>query len=326
MATPHTHAATPGHEACSGCSLCLLACPVWRATRDIRLTPHGRAKAIQNGVAVLELAESIDACTLCGACEPACPENIPLVDAVQQLRKQLAGLSPERDALLKTLLDQHVVVNHRQGSASETLLVPDRALAEHPAMTERALKLSAGRPMGMAGDIGADIALMLESGTPVPGERLQRFLDPLQKVGRLVVGDGLLLRALRTWLPGKPIDGFGFAATSVANVRRSLGQDDFYVIESRAFHSDWERLVLHYDALRVESGCAMNLDLQRLAIPTTAGSLPALTGKNRVDVHDQARWILEGREFSRIVVEDFNDIAIFNAVTDKPVVHLAELR
>jgi ferredoxin len=38
-----------GYAACSGCSLCLLVCPVWRATRDIRLTPHGRAKALQHG-------------------------------------------------------------------------------------------------------------------------------------------------------------------------------------------------------------------------------------------------------------------------------------
>ena len=26
--------------ACSGCSLCLLVCPVWRRTRDLRFTPE----------------------------------------------------------------------------------------------------------------------------------------------------------------------------------------------------------------------------------------------------------------------------------------------
>ncbi len=65
--------------------------------------------------------------------------------------------------------------------------------------------------------------------------------------------------------------------------------------------------------------------MQRLAIPTTAGSLPAQLGRSRVDPRDQARWILEGREFARVVVEDLNDIAAFTAVTDKPVVHLAHL-
>ena len=38
------------YAACSGCSLCLLVCPVWRRRRDdLRLTPHGRAKALQHG-------------------------------------------------------------------------------------------------------------------------------------------------------------------------------------------------------------------------------------------------------------------------------------
>ena len=72
----------------------------------------------------------------------------------------------------------------------------------------------------------------------------------------------------------------------------------------------------------------MNVDVQRLAIrpaATTAGCLPAALGRSNVDVRDQTRWILEGREFSRIVVEDLNDIAAFTAVTDKPVVHLAQL-
>ena len=85
--------ASRGYAACSGCSLCLLACPVWRSTRDIRYTPHGRAKALQHGATAMDLAASVDACTLCGACEPACPENIALVAMTTGLRAELAGLS-----------------------------------------------------------------------------------------------------------------------------------------------------------------------------------------------------------------------------------------
>ena len=48
----------PSHASCSGCSLCLLACPVWRQTRDIRLTPHGRAKALQHGAGAAALGAS----------------------------------------------------------------------------------------------------------------------------------------------------------------------------------------------------------------------------------------------------------------------------
>ena len=67
------------YAACSGCSLCLLVCPVWRQTHDPRMTPEGRAKALQNGAAVGEIATSVLTCTLCGACEPVCPEEIDLV-------------------------------------------------------------------------------------------------------------------------------------------------------------------------------------------------------------------------------------------------------
>jgi len=314
----------PGFDACSGCSLCLLSCPVWRAERDIRFTPHGRAKALQNGVALPALASFIDACTLCGTCEPACPENIPLVDAIQDLRKQLGMIEPERVEGIKITINQYLAADVGEEKQAALMFVPDRTLAANPALLKRALNMS-GDAAGIAADIGADIVLALESGMPIPDDRLQRFLGPLREAARLVVSDGLLLRALRRWLPAKRIDSLGLVATSATRIRRGLRQDDLYVIESRAFHADWERLVLHYDGLRVESGCAMNLDLQRLAIPTTAGSLPALMGNNRVDVHDQARWVLEGHAFSRVVVEDCNDIAVFRAVTDKPVMHLAEL-
>ena len=67
------------HHDCSGCGLCLLVCPVWRQSRDVRFTPKGRARAIQHGASREDVAASTAGCTLCGACEPACPEELPLV-------------------------------------------------------------------------------------------------------------------------------------------------------------------------------------------------------------------------------------------------------
>lgn len=75
------------HHDCSGCGLCLLVCPVWRDTRDMRLTPKGRARSVQHGATRADLVRSLDGCTLCGACEPACPEELPLVDMVLELRR-----------------------------------------------------------------------------------------------------------------------------------------------------------------------------------------------------------------------------------------------
>src|SRR4051812_9005201 len=80
------------YNSCSGCSLCLLVCPVWRATRDLRMSPHGRAKALQNGASIEQIAASVEACTLCGACEPVCPERINLVEMVIELRTKLPRL------------------------------------------------------------------------------------------------------------------------------------------------------------------------------------------------------------------------------------------
>ena len=82
-------AARKDHAACSGCSLCLLVCPVWRCTRDLGMTPHGRAKALQHGASAADIAVSIESCTLCAACEPACPEEIDLVGMMLDLRRQL---------------------------------------------------------------------------------------------------------------------------------------------------------------------------------------------------------------------------------------------
>lgn len=318
-------AGRPGYEACTGCSLCLLACPVWRATRDLRLTPHGRSRALQCGATAGELAASIDACTFCGACEPACPQDIGLVAMMVELRAELARDAPERVTRVRELMDERMGVPS-VARADATQLVPESALGADTALLERVVALLGGRgKLAVASDDGSDIARALEAGAAIPDARLARFLAPLHRAGRLIVGDGMLIRALRGWLPGVRIESLGAAASAMAAVRDRLRASDLYVVEPRAYHADQERLVKYYDALRVSLGCSMNLDLQRLAIPTTAGSLPAQAGRSRVDVRDQARWILEGREFARIVVEDLNDVAAFAAVTDKPVVHLAQL-
>lgn len=273
------------HHSCSGCGLCLLVCPVWRETRDQRLTPKGRAKAIQHGAARAEVAASAASCRLCGACEPACPEALPLVDMVMELRGSripagsISGEKKSTSVLLAGTLDE-----------------------------KRRTKVLAllGKEFSVAEDHAQDIAQALESGAAISAERLEHFLEPLRSAKRVVVAEGLLVRFLRRWLPGVSVSGIGEALLSA--VRGKLRTDDLYVIESRSYNLDQPRLVGRYDALRAASGCHMNLDLQRIALPAAR----------------QGEWILEGRAVERIVVEDLADRAAF-AFSGKPVLHVADL-
>jgi NAD-dependent dihydropyrimidine dehydrogenase PreA subunit len=303
--------------ACSGCSVCRLVCPMWRARRDPRYSAEGLAKAQQGGASAAELASVLAACTLCGACEPACPENIALVDMVAGLRDEI-GPPPDLAVLQ---------VGHAQAAADAAppppgaLLLAGAALRADPALFERCSQLLG---LAAAADDGADIALALEAGADVPAQRARGFLAVLD--GRsLVVGDGLLLRWLRASLPGARLQGLGEALGHVAAIRRRIASADFYVIEPRAFHADHARLVVHYDSLRRETGCAMNLDLQRIAVPPRAEGYSALRmGWSAVD-QAQAAWMLQGSRPARLLVENVAERELLRRVTGVPVLHLTEL-
>jgi ferredoxin len=312
------------YAACSGCSLCLLVCPVWRRTHDPRLTPEGRAKAMQHGAEAADLLASIESCTLCGACEPVCPENIDLVGMILGLRKQIPRPAAVHE--MQTRL-------HQAGELASAIYVESAApvaavLLPGPALRERSAAIANVRWMlgcALAEDDGADISLAIEAGLEIPAARLEHLLAPLRDIGTIVVADGLLVRHLRAWLPESTVLSLGEALTGEAVIRARLRETDLYAIEPRAYHADYERLVKYYDQLRQEVGCAFNLDLQRIAIPARARSLPQLLGSRPVDERSQTEWVLKGRKLERIVVESLDDRDAFVAVTDLPVVHLAEL-
>ncbi len=304
------------HTDCSGCSLCLPVCPVWRQTRDISLTPHGRAKAMQQGEAVSVVA--VESCTLCGACDPVCPEQIDLSGMTLKLRRQTEH--PHAPALQARMDEKAAHPLTSQHAAAKWL--PDQALSEHPELLARITDLLGAR---VTEDDGADIALALEAGVIIPAHRMQRFLAPLKGVKRIIVADGLLLKHLKKLLPAMYFVSLGEALSNHADVSHNLRATDLYVIEPRAYHSDYQRLVKHYDRLRAKHGCAFNLDLQRIAIPITSRNLPQRMGLMAHDDDAQARWALHGRSISRIVVESSEDGMALEKISDVPVVHLAEL-
>jgi hypothetical protein len=110
--------------------------------------------------------------------------------------------------------------------------------------------------VAVADDDGSDIGLALEAGVALSNQRVAQFLDGLRGVTRLIVADGIMHYALRRLSPGLPVEGLGEALSALAPVRARLRASDLYVIEPRAFHGDYSRLIGHYDSLRASRGCS----------------------------------------------------------------------
>ena len=319
MSGKKTSAARKSYSDCSGCSLCLLVCPVWRQSRDVSLTPHGHAKAMQQGISPAVVAASVEHCSLCMACEPVCPENIDIIGMILALRRQLDA--PDWIQDLQTQMEDRKARPIVMQPAS-TVLLADQALHAHPDVLARIVRLLG---ISLSEDDGSDIALALESGAAIAEQRLQQFLALLRPLKEIIVADGLLLRHLKQWLPNAGVIALGEALSSHSSVRSGLRSTDLYVIEPRAYHSDYQRLVKHYDRLRVDHGCAFNLDLQRIAIPATVRNLPQRLGVVAPNDEGQTRWVLHGRNVTRIVVENLEERAALEKISDVPVVHLADL-
>ena len=319
---------------CNGCNLCLLACPVQKSAHDLTLTPMGRARALQAGATATEIADSIDACLTCGACEPACPEKIPLMPMIQNLRadlhqaRQAAGQAePEWLKTREKPRDPFATIPPVSHPFQKTAFIPVPALARDRTLLARTVKALGGEARcGVVADPGFDIADSLDAGRTVDGARLLRFIAQFAHA-ETVIADGALLGLLRQHLPKMHFRGMGeMMLPPRSPMRHSLGVGDLLVVESRAFHADHPRLVQFYDRLRQDTGCGINLDLQRIAVATGASSLQARHDAKAAGCHERARDILDlHRATQRVVVEDPVEIPVFSAIFTGKVIHLSEL-
>jgi len=114
-----------------------------------------------------------------------------------------------------------------------------------------------------------------------------------------------------------------FAMSKNPAVQAQLRADDLYIIDAAPFHAHHAERVQHYDALRHNTGCSMNLDLNRMAIPTGADSVSARMGQ--FDVPKQLDWLIQGHDFKRIVVESEIDQSTLAKIIDKPIIHVSKL-
>ncbi len=304
---------SPGMETCNGCAVCTLSCPVWGQTHEILKTFCGRMRLTQGGATVEDLKTSADACILCGSCEPVCAYGMDTVARTIELKVEVAKLEDGESS--------GGAEPRKVKRADGKVLLANPLLRERKDLLDRMLAMI-GPGVSEHMDNGEDIVTAMETGGTVSDARYERFMGLLARADEVIVADGLLYRLLLKSSLSARIFGIGEAMISNAEITGMLNSDDLYIIDSRTYHADYERLVEMYDDLRKRSGCMTNLDLHRVATPTGASRF---AGAGVVDPVKQARWILEGRPAKRIIVERVEDIEPFRQATDVPVIFVAEL-
>jgi Fe-S oxidoreductase len=266
---------------CIGCGLCILGCPAYEETGFDLLTARGRNKALQSGLTASEMVEPIWACTLCGYCDAVCPNDVHNIDIVLDLRRQLAG------------------------SVASTAPV-SRALVLGCTIRERAPHLVPSiveflRRVGLpSGPIDEDCcgSLEVEAGRALPGRA---------KAG--VVADPICFEQYDAEFLGvlamRHLDLF------------QLTPPFYYFAPHRIVNADHARVYPLYDGLRRRSGCDMNLDLNRLARSTSAGSLQGLAGDRTTDIASAVMRLLAHSKAERIITCSPADYLAFQAYSGR---------
>jgi ferredoxin len=267
---------------CIGCGLCILGCPAYEETGFDLLTARGRNKALQAGLSAQEMVEPIWACTLCGYCDAICPTHVRNVDIVLHLRRELHDLRPSdvRPAAFELVLGCTI-----------------RERAPHLIPSIRDFLDRIGRPTSLA-DEGCCGALDVEAGLAMPARaRAGVVADPV--CGMQYDGDFLGVLAMQH------LDLF------------DLKMPFYYFAPHRLINGDHARVYPLYDALRRRSGCDMNIDLNRFARSTSAGSLQGLTGRDARDIPAAVARLLEHSRAERIITCSPADYLAFKAFSGR---------
>jgi ferredoxin len=252
---------------CIGCGLCVLGCPAFEETGFDLLTARGRNKALQSGLAARDMVEPIWACTLCGYCDAICPSDVHNVKIVLHLRRELAYAGT---ATARAPVSPALVLG---------CTIRDRAAHLIPSITEFLDRI--GRPSGPA-DEGCCGSLDVEAGRATPA-----------RVKAGVVADPVCLEQYDAEFLG------------VLAMRRldlfDLEPPFYYYAPHRIVNRDHARVYPLYDALRRRFGCDMNLDLNRLARSTSAGSVQGLSGRDARDIPAAVVRLLADSRAERII-------------------------
>jgi ferredoxin len=273
---------------CIGCGLCILGCPAYEETGFDVLTARGRNKALQAGLAAPAIVESIWACTLCGYCDAICPSNVHNVEIVLHLRRELAALAATDPAAESPSLREGVAL---------VLGCTIRERAPHLIPSICAFLKLIGRPSDTTDDRCCG-SLHAEAG-------FARYVTA--RAG--VVADPVCLEQYDA-------DFLGVLAMQHLELF-DLEPPFYYYAPHRLVNREHARIYPLYDALRRRFDCDMNIDLNRLARSTSAGSVQGLSGDNARDVSAAVARLLKDSRAERIVTCSPADYLAFKAYSGR---------
>jgi ferredoxin len=259
----------------------MIGCPAYEETSFEPLTAKGRNRALQAGLGATDMVEAVWACTLCGYCDAVCPKDVENVEIVLDLRRRLHG-APAPSAPLPRPLVLGCTIR-------------ERAAWLVPSILEFLKRI--GRPVEAEAD-GCCGALDVEAGRALPGKAAAGVVvDPIC----LGQHDAEFLGELAM----KHLDRFSFKPPF------------YYFVPHRVVNGAHSRAYPLYDALRRTSGCETNLDLNRLARSTSAGSLQGLSGKDSRDVKAAVERLLRHSKAERVITCSPADYLAFKAYSGR---------
>jgi len=284
---------------CIGCGLCILGCPAYEETGFDVLTARGRNRALQSGLAASDMVEPIWACTLCGYCDAICPSDVHNVKIVLHLRRELAGTTNVRPDL------------GPPASAAAPALVLGCTIRERaphliPSIHEFLRRI--GRPSSApdgAPDKGCCGSLEVEAGRAMPSRWVAG-----------VVADPICLEQYDA-------EFLGLLAMQHLDLFE-LTPPFYYFAPHRIVNRDHRRAYPLYDALRRRFDCDMNLDLNRLARSTSAGSVQGLSGRDARDIRAAVERLLAHSRAERIITCSPADYLAFKMYSGRETLFITE--
>jgi len=280
---------------CIGCGLCILGCPAYEETGFDVLTARGRNKALQAGLAAPAIVESIWACTLCGYCDAICPSDVHNVEIVLHLRRELTALASTGSVAASPAARERVAL---------VLGCTIRERAPHLIPSIREFLKKIGRPSDTTDDTCCG-SVHAEAGCA---------LRATAKAG--VVADPMCL---------EQYDADFLGALAMQHLELfDLEPPFYYYAPHRLVNRDHARFYPLYDELRRRFDCDMNIDLNRLARSTSAGSVQGLSGERARDIPAAVARLLKDSRAERILTCSPADYLAFKAYSGRETLFITE--